>query len=83
VKPVEREVNALHLPAEDPVARAQVSCAFLLLVHYFKAKIQIPPTPFVEGGDLMDPSFLKRGWGDLQLNVLANHSYVQTLTRRI
>jgi hypothetical protein len=27
---------------------------------------QIPPTPFVEGGALMDPSFTKRGWGDLK-----------------
>ena len=27
---------------------------------------QIPPTPFVEGGASMDPSFSKRGWGDLQ-----------------
>jgi len=27
---------------------------------------QIPPTPFVEGGAVMDPSFSKRGWGDLQ-----------------
>jgi len=27
---------------------------------------QIPPTPFAEGGVSMDPSFSKRGWGDLQ-----------------
>ncbi len=45
----------------------------------YKGKDQIPPTPvvfdisfhardgyFVEGGASMDPSFSKRGWGDLQ-----------------
>jgi len=31
-----------------------------------KQKNQIPPTPFVEGGASMDPSFPKRGWGDLE-----------------
>jgi len=35
-------------------------------IHYFQAKNQIPPTPFVEGGASMDLSFSKRGWGDLQ-----------------
>jgi len=34
-------------------------------VYAPKGENQIPPTPFVEGGAFMNPSFTKRGWGDL------------------
>ena len=49
-----------------------------------KHKNQIPPAPFVEGGDLMDLSSPKRGWSDLSYreytaNTLKMAEYVVTI----
>jgi hypothetical protein len=40
-------------------------CKFYKLTFFFKTEKANPPTPFGEGGALMDPSSPKRGWGDL------------------
>jgi len=40
---------------------------FAIELTCFLVEKQIPPTPFNEGGVLMDPLFSKRGWGDLEL----------------
>jgi len=51
--------------ASPDTARVK-SVTGVILRSALSRKRQIPPTPFVEGGALMDPSFTKRGWGDLE-----------------